>query len=164
MFREMRRKRQSLSPAESEKILSEARTGVLGLCGDDGYPYTVPINFAYIDGRIYFHGAKSGHKADLLARSDKASLCVVQADEVSPDGLTNYFRSVIVYGRTRVLTDAEERFAAAERFGLCFCPDKAAVDNDIRRCWDALSVVELTPEHITGKQAKELIPTEDAAR
>lgn len=160
MFREMRRKRQLLSLEESERILSEAKTGILGLCGDDGYPYVVPINFAYIDGRIYFHGAKSGHKADVLARSDKASLCVVQTDQVSPDGLTNYYKSVMVFGRTRVLEDDEERFSAAEKFGLRFCPDKATVDDEIRRLWDALSVVELMPEHITGKQAKELIPPE----
>ena len=47
MFREMRRKKQELSKEECIDILQTAKTAVLGVVGDDGYPYTVPINFVY---------------------------------------------------------------------------------------------------------------------
>ena len=45
MFREMRRKKQELSKEECIDILQTAKTAVLGVVGDNGYPYTVPINF-----------------------------------------------------------------------------------------------------------------------
>lgn len=68
MFRKMRRYRQQLSQEETISILKSGKTAVLGVLGDDGYPYTVPINYVYADGKIYFHGAKSGHKIDAIKR------------------------------------------------------------------------------------------------
>lgn len=156
MFREMRRKKQLLSAEESERILRESRTAMLALSGDDDYPYVVPINYAFVDGRIYFHGAKTGHKIDAIMRNDKVSLCVVQHDELVSEELTTYFRSVTVFGRARILENDDEKLAAAQKFGMRFYPDKDKVDSEIRREWDALCVVEITPEHITGKEAKEL--------
>ena len=63
MFRTMRRFKQQLPDAETEQILEEGKTGVLGVIGDDGYPYTVPMNYLYKDGKIVFHGAKQGRTA-----------------------------------------------------------------------------------------------------
>ena len=40
MFREMRRKKQELSKEECIDILQTAKTAVLGVVGDNGYPYT----------------------------------------------------------------------------------------------------------------------------
>lgn len=164
MFREMRRKKQLLTLEESEQILREARTAMLGLSGDDGYPYVVPVNYAYVDGKIYFHGAKTGHKIDAIMRNDKVSLCVVQHDELVPEELTTYFRSVTVFGRARILENDAEKLAAAQKFGMRFYPDKDKVDNEIRHEWDALCVVEITPEHITGKEAIELVRARKAEK
>ncbi len=50
MFREMRRIRQQISQAECVEILNRATSGVSGLHGDDGYPYTVPVSFVYQEG------------------------------------------------------------------------------------------------------------------
>ena len=73
MFRSMRRSRQQLENDETIEILRSGTTGVLGLTGDDDYPYTVPINYVYEDGKIYFHGARSGHKYDSIKNHDKVS-------------------------------------------------------------------------------------------
>ena len=53
MFREMRRKKQELSKEECIDILQTAKTAVLGVVGDNGYPYTLPINFVYANDKIY---------------------------------------------------------------------------------------------------------------
>ena len=84
MFREMRRKNQQLPRGECCRILEEATSGVLAVSGDDGYPYAVPLSFAYADGRLYFHVAKSGHKLDALRRNPKASFCIIERDEIVP--------------------------------------------------------------------------------
>ena len=36
---------------------------------DEDYPYTVPMNYVYSEGHIYFHCARSGHKLDCNALS-----------------------------------------------------------------------------------------------
>ena len=78
MFREMRRFKQRISEEECIRILKEQPRGVLSLLGDDGYPYGIPISHWYCeeDGKIYFHGAKTGHKIDAIAECDKVSFCV----------------------------------------------------------------------------------------
>lgn len=49
-FRPMRRKRQELTHDECVAILQSSTSGVLGLIGDGGYPYTVPISHCYFNG------------------------------------------------------------------------------------------------------------------
>ena len=90
MFRSMRRSRQQLENDETIKILRSGTTGVLGLTGDDGYPYTVPINYVYENGKIYFHGARSGHKYDSIKSHDKVSLCVIEKEDIIKEELTTY--------------------------------------------------------------------------
>ncbi len=68
MFRTMRRFKQQISDAECVEILKAEKRGALSLIGDDGYPYGIPLSHFYDerDGKIYFHGAKEGHKIDAI--------------------------------------------------------------------------------------------------
>ena len=91
MFREMRRKRQQLSPEETEAILSRRTNGVLAVLGDEGYPYAVPLSYVWHDGRIYFHCAKSGHKLDAIRACDKVCFTVVDKDDVIPEEFPPFF-------------------------------------------------------------------------
>ena len=45
MFREMRRKKQLLSTADTIAVLNRMTSGVLALLGDNDYPYAVPISY-----------------------------------------------------------------------------------------------------------------------
>lgn len=49
-----------------QKILKQEKRAAFSVIGDEGYPYTIPINFFYDedDHKIYFHGAREGHKID----------------------------------------------------------------------------------------------------
>ena len=159
MFREMRRKRQALTQAQCQAILEQGSCGVLALSGDDGYPYAVPLSYLYHQGKLYFHCAKSGHKLDALRREPKASFCVVAQDQVAPLEYTTLYRSVIVFGRLRELEDDKEKRAAIEALALKYAPQDTPAHREeaIRRDWGPLCMLELTPEHVSGKQGKDLI-------
>ena len=60
MFREMRRKNQQLSAADSAAVLERGTAGVLAVHGEDGYPYAVPLSYVYTPGKLYFHSALAG--------------------------------------------------------------------------------------------------------
>ena len=47
MFREMRRFKQQTTTEECKKVLKEEKRAAFSVIGDDGYPYTIPINFYY---------------------------------------------------------------------------------------------------------------------
>ena len=78
MFREMRRSKQQLSQEECTEILKQEVRGVLSVLGEDGYPYGMPLDHWYDEknGKIYFHGAKEGHKIDAIKACDKVSYCL----------------------------------------------------------------------------------------
>ena len=158
MFRQLRRSRQALPAEACEEILARGTSGVLAVSGDEGYPYAVPLNYVYSGGRLYFHCAKSGHKLDALARSDKASFCVIDQDQIVPEEYTSYFRSVIAFGQVRVIEDAQQKRAAIEALAIRFSPDDSAQNRSdvIERDWAPLCMLEMEIEHLSGKQAKEL--------
>ena len=159
MFREMRRKRQMLSQEETERILKEGTSGVLALAWDEGYPYAVPISYVYDGEKIYFHCAKQGHKLDAIARNPKASFCVVEKDQVVPEAYTTYFRSVIVFGRIRVLESDEEKRDAIRKLAVKYAPEDTAENREkaIDKDWAPLCMLEMTAAHMTGKESIELV-------
>ena len=158
MFRELRRKKQVLSAEENAKILKNGTSGVLALAGDNDYPYAVPISYVYDGEKLYFHCARSGHKMDAIKRNPKASFCVIDQDLIVPEEYTSYFRSVIVFGTMRILEQDMEKRAAIEKLALKYAPDapQETRHKAIEREWKPLCVLELTPEHISGKEAIEL--------
>ena len=159
MFRELRRKKQALSDAECEAVLERGTHGVLALAGDDGYPYAVPLSYLYADGKLVFHCAKAGHKMDAVARCNKASFCVVDQDQVVPEEYTSYFRSVIAFGRVRVLEEEGEKRAAIDALARRYFPGDTQENREayIAKEWAGVALLELTVEHLTGKQATELV-------
>lgn len=160
MFRDMRRRNCALSTETAEKILREGDFGVLALSGDDGYPYAVPINYAFADGKIYFHSAKTGHKLDAMRNNDKVSFCVVARHDVIAEEFTTYFVSAIAFGRIKIIEDND---VAEKRRALELLADKysasASVElraKEIARV-NAVSIPVMTIEHLTGKAARELV-------
>ncbi|MCR5264780.1 MAG: pyridoxamine 5'-phosphate oxidase family protein [Clostridiales bacterium] len=161
-FRPMRRSRQQLSDKECAGILSRCSSGVLACLGDGGYPYAVPLSYVWDGEKLYFHCAKSGHKLDAVRSCDKASFCVTDLDDVVPDKYTTRYRSVIVFGRVAEITDDDAKRAAIEKLADKYNPSAAAPYRDrfIDAEWAPLCMLCLTPEHITGKQARELMSGE----
>ena len=159
MFRDLRRSRQALSPEECGEILRHGTSGVLALAGDDGYPYAVPLSYVYAGGKLYFHCAKAGHKLDAIARCPKASFCVVDQDQVVPQEYTTYFRSVIAFGTIRVLADDGEKRRAIEALAVKYAPEDSPEGRAryIEKDWAPLCMLEMTVDHLTGKESKELV-------
>lgn len=160
-FRKMRRFRQHLSKEECESILVNATSGTLALLGDSGYPYAVPISHVYSDGTFYFHSAVAGHKVDAIRNCDKASFCVIAADDVHPSEFTTYFKSVIVFGRIHIVEDEEERLHAATLLGERFNPgDVDGLKREMDKFFAHMLILRMEVEHLSGKEAIELTKNE----
>ena len=161
MFRAMRRTKCVLQDETAEKILREGIFGVLALAGDENYPYAVPINYAYADGKIYFHSATTGHKIDAIKNNPKASFCVVDKHEVVAEELTSYYTSVIAFGRMKIVEDVNdpEKLLGLNLLAEKYSPNISAEfrDKEIYGKLNALVVPVLEIEHLSGKAARELI-------
>jgi nitroimidazol reductase NimA-like FMN-containing flavoprotein (pyridoxamine 5'-phosphate oxidase superfamily) len=158
MFREMRRKKQLLSEAETIEILRSCTSGVLAVTGDNEYPYAVPLSYAYKDGKLFFHFAKAGHKLDGIEKNNKVSFCVIKTDDVIQKTFTTHFRSVIVFGTARILTEDSEKKYALECLVEKYSPDYIAEgQSEIEHDWNRVCAAEIKIEHVTGKAAIEII-------
>lgn len=162
MFRKMRRNAQELSFEESAAILENQTNGILSLIGDEGYPYGVPISYAYdrAAGKIYMHCAKEGHKLDALTSNSKASFTVVGQDEIHGDLYTTFFKSVICFGKVRVIAAEDPEFKDShlmlcEKYSAMMPMEKnlAALAEEGPR----MHMLAFDIEHMTGKQCRELM-------
>lgn len=157
MFRDMRRKNQKLSKEQIDDIMSKATSGVLALCGDNGYPYAVPLSFVYTDDRLYFHCARTGHKLDAIARCDKASFCVISKDDVLPEKYTTLYKSVIAFGKIRVLKTIDEMRQPIISLTKKYVKnDDEGIVKEFDGAKNNMYMLELDIEHISGKQCIEL--------
>ncbi len=159
MFREMRRNKQSLPKEECIEILKKGTSGVLALSGDDGYPYAVPISYVLVGSRLCFHSARNGHKIEAIRKNEKASFCVIAQDQIVPEKYTTCYKSVIAFGRIRILENETDARKAAEALAVKYYPEDTEENRQetISREWNALYMIELSIEHLSGKQCIELV-------
>ena len=156
-FREVsRNKKQILSREKCDEILNKATSGVLCVLGDNDYPYGVPIGFAYKDNTIYCHCMPSGHKYDAMKKHDKVCLTIIETDQVVPEEYTTYFRSVVVFGRARIVEDLEEKHKIVDYLVEKYSPDyKEGVHEMFKKRIAWMGAFEIDIDHVSGKEAIE---------
>ena len=149
MFREMRRKNREISIDMAKQLLQSSRRGVLAVNGDDGYPYAIPINYLYDDEaqRIYFHGAKIGHKVDALRACDK--------ETIRTDAWAPFMQSVVVFGRCHLIEAGPEATRRIKQLAMKYYPSEQLVDEEIAQSGKAVQVFEIEIEHMSGKEVQE---------
>lgn len=157
MFRPMRRFKQQLSDAECISILKSEVRGILSVLGDDDYPYGVPLDYYYSgeDGHIYFHGAGEGHKIDSIKKHDKVSFCVMDKGTKDAESWFLHFRSVIVFGRIKIVEDHNKALDICRKLCYKFGLSPEVVEKMVKKSGAHVTCLELVPEYITGKAVKE---------
>jgi nitroimidazol reductase NimA-like FMN-containing flavoprotein (pyridoxamine 5'-phosphate oxidase superfamily) len=153
MFRKMRLEANMTTNEEAVEMLNEAKNGVLAVNGDEGYPYAVPVSFAYHNGKIYFHSTSdTSHKIESIKKDPRVSFCVVTQDNIIPEAFNTLYRSVILFGKARVLTDAKEIeqgiMTIVKKYSGAHMEEGRAYMNAES---GNFCVVEIEVEHMTGK-------------
>ena len=154
-FRPMRRSKQALPEEECFRILENAYRGFLSVNGDGGYPYSVPINFVFEDGKLYFHCAKEGHKLDAIRACDKACFTVLDEPEKEPGDWWYHVKSVICFGRVGIVADERERMDRLRSLAGKYFPIGYDTEADILRNGPKAEILAFTIEHISGKAVRE---------
>lgn len=157
MFRPMRRANREIPQEAAKHLLKQSRRGVLAVNGDDGYPFAIPVNYFYDQeqDKIYFHGAKSGHKVDALKKNDKVCFTVCGNEHFEPGDWAPYVQSTVVFGRCRLVEDAAATEARVRELGLKYYPGREEVEKEIAKAIKGVQLYEITIEHLTGKQIQE---------
>ena len=157
MFRKMRRFKQQIAASECIEVLKSTKRGVLSLIGDDGYPYGIPIDHWYCeeDGRIYFHGAREGHKIDAIKACDKASYCVFNDGFRREGEWALNITSVITFGRIRLVEDVDMTRKICTELVRKFTDDEKYLEKELNNALPRVQCLMLEPEYMTGKLVNE---------
>lgn len=157
MFRKMRRFAQQISDEKCIEILKNEPRGVLSVLGDDGYPYGIVLDHWYCeeDGKLYFHGAKEGHKIDAIRACDKVSYCVHDEGYCKEGEWALNINSVVIFGRMKLVEDPEKAREICTHLCRKFTDDEEYLQKELKNALPRVQCLELTPEHMTGKLVNE---------
>ena len=157
MFRPMQRKNQAIRREDCLQLLRQEKRGILSVLGDEGYPYGMPLNHWYCeeDGKLYFHSGMTGHKIDAIRNYSKVSYCVYDSGFYKEGDWALNIRSVIVFGRLRIVEDHEKAIAISRQLSYKFTHDEDYINREIEKSGPGVLCFELIPEHMTGKLVNE---------
>ncbi len=157
MFRKMVRSHLAISEQECIEVLKNEPRGVLSVLGDDDYPYGMPMDHWYCeeDGCLYFHSGMAGHKIDAMKRHDKVSYCVYDKGFVREGEWALNIRSVIIFGRIRIVEDHDKAMEIVRKLSLKYTDDTDYIEREIVSAGKRTLVFALVPEHMSGKLVNE---------
>lgn len=157
MFRPIRKKKNEISLEAAKQLLHQARRGVLAVNGDDGYPYAMPLNYYYDEAanKIYFHGARAGHKVDSIKACDKVCFTVYGNEIIREEAWAPFMQSVIVFGRCHLIKNQDTAIELVRRMAMKYYPNEQLADEEIASSGRAVQMFEIEIEHLTGKEVQE---------
>ncbi|MBM7615895.1 pyridoxamine 5'-phosphate oxidase family protein [Alkaliphilus hydrothermalis] len=149
---EVRRKDREINLEESKELLQRAGVGILSTVDEEGQPYGVPVNYVYEDDTIYFHCAVEGHKLINIKKNNRVCFTVYGENNVLAEKFTTTYESVVVFGRAKVVEEAEKLQALKLLVGK-FSPDfmKEGLEY-IERAANRTLVVKISVDQMTGKR------------
>jgi uncharacterized protein len=155
----LRRADKIMGPEEIESFLLSARCARVATVGADGYPYVMPTLFVRLDGLLYVHTtAHAGHFLANVRHEARVCFEIDDPGEVFPYGerecdTTIWFRSVIAFGRIRIVdTESEKRGFYTALLAKYAPADSWGRERGSFPRLDATIVYAIAPESVTGKQ------------
>ena len=155
---QVRRADKLMAEERARETLERGFCGRLASVGEDGWPYCVPLLYVCMDGQIFVHNTRAkGHLRANVDREARVCFEIDEAGEVFPYGRfecdsTVAYRSVIVFGRIRVVEDLKTR----ERFF------DALMAKYAKKHWerpkgfypriDLITLYAITVERMSGKE------------
>ncbi|MBI3794612.1 MAG: pyridoxamine 5'-phosphate oxidase family protein [Nitrospinae bacterium] len=103
---------------ELDFIFASAIVGELGITDSSGFPRVIPVNFAWHEGAVYFHGAGSGEKFELLTNGPKVTFMAYLTYSSVPSYWRSpkyacpasiYYKSAYIKGRGSLVENPAEK-------------------------------------------------------
>ncbi len=130
-------------PDRVEEFLRAGLVAHVGFVEND-LPRILPFLYLYEAGRIYIHGSPRSPAMQLLADGAAVTVSVAIIDEMVASklesGQSANYRSAIAYGRSRLISDVDEKRPIMRRLAARYFPEREtprdfapATDRDLSR-------------------------------
>lgn len=136
---------QQMTPEERRAFLmTDTRTGKLGITRRDGTPYVLPVWFVLDGDQVVFTTGAQTARGRALQRDGRASLCV--DDEHPP------YAFVRINGRVRLSEDLDQMRIWARRIAARYMGEALADRYAARNAVRGELLVHLVPEDVVGRK------------
>lgn len=151
---EVRRQDRLLPLDRAEALLRGQEWGVLSVCGADGAPYGLPLNYVWDGHRsLYVHCAPEGRKLRCLDHERRVSFCIVGNVNLLPAKFTTEYESVVLTGiAVRHLDDEEKRHALELLLEKLSPSDKAVGMQYAAASFHRVEILRLDIDSWSGKR------------
>jgi len=137
-------------------MLKQSPVGRIATINRKGIPVIKPVNFLYLDGRVYFHSSPKGEKISDIRRG--SPICF-EVDEpiayVAASGVAcesdYYYRSIIIKGEAVLVADRRRKLRILEKMMEKYQPEGGygRIPEKILR---KTVLVEISVDQVTGKE------------
>jgi nitroimidazol reductase NimA-like FMN-containing flavoprotein (pyridoxamine 5'-phosphate oxidase superfamily) len=153
----MRRPERELTDQETiAAILRQAPIGRMATVNRRGIPIIKPVNFLYLDRKIYIHSSMKGEKIEDIQRGSPICfevdepIAYVIASQMACKA-SYYYRSIIIKGKATLVKDLDKKVKVLNKMMGKYQPE----GNDGEISVEVLkktAVIEILIEEITGKE------------
>ncbi len=137
-------------------MLERSPVGRIATINQKGFPVIKPVNFLYLDGRIYLHSSTKGEKMEDIQRG--SPVCF-EVDEpiaymiasTSACRASYYYRSILIKGKAAFVKDRDKKVKILGRMMAKYQPEKN--DGEMpEEILEKTAVIEILIKEITGKE------------
>ncbi len=151
----MRRKdREIVEKNEIEEILLKSEVIRIAMV-DNGAPYLVAMNYAYLNGTIYLHSANEGRKVEIIKKNSSLAFLVdVDVEIYSADNTSKCstrYRSVFGTGKASFVEVLEEKKLALDSL-MCKHSDQVEFSYP-DALFERTLIIKIVIDEMTGKKA-----------
>jgi nitroimidazol reductase NimA-like FMN-containing flavoprotein (pyridoxamine 5'-phosphate oxidase superfamily) len=143
-------------------FLEGAQTAYLGLA-DGGVPYVVPLNYVWLHGSFYFHGAEEGRKMDIMRRNPDACITIGESYGTLPHPVPaktdTAYMSIMAFGAMEPvagLAEATEVMQAMlDKYAPGYYKERLArshVERYVSSMGSKTAVFKMTVRQLTAKE------------
>ena len=104
-YNQVRRKDKQMSKEEMIEFIRTETIAHLCMIGPNNFPYVIPLNYAFVNGKFILHSAMKGLKVDCLNLDNRVCLTVSKQHSIKTDGripckeFKTPYTSIIAFGR-----------------------------------------------------------------
>ncbi|MDI6763244.1 MAG: pyridoxamine 5'-phosphate oxidase family protein [Thermodesulfobacteriota bacterium] len=153
----MRRPERKIKDKETiTSMLKHSPIGRIATVNPKGFPVIKPVNFVYMDGKLYIHSSQKGEKIEDIRRG--SSVCFELDEPIAYGGATGpactanyYYRSIIIKGEAILVNDRDKKLKIFERLMEKYQPEGGyeGISEEVN---DMTAVIEISIHEMTGKE------------
>jgi nitroimidazol reductase NimA-like FMN-containing flavoprotein (pyridoxamine 5'-phosphate oxidase superfamily) len=137
-------------------LLEQSLVGRIATINQKGFPVIKPVNFLYLDGKIYIHSSIKGEKNRDVQRGspvcfevDEPIAYVVASKSACQANY--YYRSIIIKGKATFVRNWDKKIKILEKMMEKYQPEGNCGDIPVE-ILEKTEVIEISITEITGKE------------